>query len=170
MTKKIRDEIKKYGLKVDHLSKCKEYETLKKLLNEMELFKNTNDEVGEDVLFNYYLGSGYGIYSDKIIESGKERSDESVITTRRLSIFYLRKSSNLYNSTDDIDPGEQLKILTNYANELDTLGRCLEAMRIYRKVLEINDRFSIARGNYGMALEFFAKIVKNHLPFAKYRS
>lgn len=159
MTKVIRDEIKKYGLKVDHLSKCKEYETLKKLLEEMELFKNTNDEVGEDVLFNYYLGSGYGIYSDKIIESGKDRSDESVITTRRLSIFYLRKSSNLYNSTDDIDPVEQLKILTNYANELDTLGRCLEAMRIYRKVLEINDRFSIARGNYGMALEFFAKIV-----------
>lgn len=35
MTKEIRDKIKKYGLKVDHLSKCKEYETLKKLLNEI---------------------------------------------------------------------------------------------------------------------------------------
>ena len=54
MTKEIRDKIKKYGLKVDHLSKCKEYETLKKLLNEINANLICNDLCQEEINKNHH--------------------------------------------------------------------------------------------------------------------
>ena len=56
---------------------------------------------------------------------------------------------------------ENACILTNYANELDTAGRVIEALSIYRRVMLLNDHFSIARGNYGRALQFLANMVND---------
>jgi len=160
-TKKVRDRIEQYGLEVDRLSIEKKYDKLKILLDEMEQFKKTDERISEDAGFNYYLGTGYGTYSDYFVRSGKKHTDSDVIDLRRWSLFYLRKAIALYDPAIHTDSRVQLRILTNYANGLDSAGRCIEALRIYRKVLEINDHFSIARGNYGRTLQFLANMVND---------
>ena len=52
-----------------------------------------------------------------------------------------------------------LPIYTNYANDLDSCGRVIEALRIYRKALSITDSFGMATANYGRALSFYANMV-----------
>ena len=127
----------------------------------MEQFKNSNEEAKNDAGFNYYIGTGLGSYSDYLVRLGKQHTDDVVIGLRRASMFYLRRGLALYNPTVHTDPRSQLRILTNYANTLDTAGRVLEALRIYRRVLDISGRFSIARGNYGRALQFLANMVND---------
>ena len=161
MTEEDKIRIEQYGAKVDGLAIGKKYDELKLLLEEMEQFRNSNEEVKNDAGFNYYIGTGLGTYSDYLVQSGKKHTDTDVIELRRTSMFYLRKGLALYNPAVHTDPRAQLRILTNYANALDTVGRVLEALRIYRRVIDICDRFSIARGNYGRALQFFANMVND---------
>ena len=156
-----RIKIEQYGAMIDYLAIGKEYEKLKLLLDEMEQFKNSNEDIKNDAGFNYYFGTGLGTYSDYIVRSGKKNTDADVIKLKRAAMFYLRKGLALYNSSVHTDPKSQLRILTNYANELDTAGRVLEALRLYRRVLDISDQFSIARGNYGRALQFLANLVND---------
>ena len=161
MTEEVRNIIEQYGANVDRFAIGKQYGKLKLLLDEMEQFKNSDEEVKNDAGFNYYLGTGLGTYSDYLVRSGKKHTDADVNELRRSSMFYLRKGLALYNPTVHTDPRAQLRILTNYANGLDTAGRVLEALRIYRRVLVISDQFSIARGNYGRALQFLANMVND---------
>lgn len=161
MTEEDRIKIDKYGARIDCLAISRERDKLKSLLDEMEQFKNCNEEAKNDAGFNYYLGTGLGLYSDLLVQSGKQHTDLEVIELRRTSMFYLRKGLAFYNPTIHTDPRAQLRILTNYANGLDTAGRVFEALRIYRRVLDINDQFSIAYGNYGRSLQFLANMVND---------
>ena len=91
MTEEVRNKIEQYGAEVDRLSIGGEYDKLKLLLDEMERFKRTDEEVKKDAAFNYYLGTAYGAYSDYLVRSGKCHTDSDVIELRRTSMFYLRK-------------------------------------------------------------------------------
>ena len=161
MTGEIRNKIEWYGAEVDRLSMKQEYEQLKRLLNEMALFAKKDDEAKNDAALYYYLGTGYGEYSNYIVKKGNPRTDANVIELRRWSMFYLRKGMDLYDPVVHTDPRAKLRILTNYANECDSSGRVLEALRIFRQVLQINSSFSIALGNYGKALQFLANMVND---------
>lgn len=161
MTKEIRNKIEQYGAEVDRLSIGGEYDKLKLLIDDMKQFKSTDDEVIDDAAFNYYLGTIYGTYSDYIIRAGKLHTDSDVVDLRRCSMFYFRKGIAAYNPFIHTDSRALLRILTNYANGLDTAGRVIEALRIYRRVIDLNDHFSIARGNYGRALQFLANMVND---------
>lgn len=161
MKEEIRNRIDQYGKQIDSLSIEQQYDNLKLLLEEMEQFKNSDDEILNDAAFNYYIGTGLGTYSDYLVRMGKVHTDPDVIELRRTSMFYLRKGILLYDSPSNVDSRALLRILTNYANALDTAGRVLEALRIYRKVLEINNQFSIAYGNYGRALQFLGNMVND---------
>ena len=161
MTSEAREKINQYGLQVDHLSIGREYDKLKLLLDEMVNFASTDDEVKNDAGLNYYLGTGFGTYSDYLVRSGKAPTDVAVIELRRESMFYLRKGIMLYDPDKYDDPRAKLRILTNYANGLNTVGRVIEALRIYRQVLDINKQFAIALGNYGRSLQFLANMVND---------
>lgn len=161
ISKEARNRIEYYGSMVDHFAIGREFGKLKLLLDEMDRFKNSNVEITNDAAFNYYYGTGLGTYSDYLVRTGKSHADSEVIGLRRMSMFYLRKGISLYNPTVHTDPRAQLRILTNYANGLDTVGRVLEALRIYRIVIERNNHFAIALGNYGRALQFLANMVND---------
>lgn len=161
MTKEIRDKIAKYGSQIDIFIEKQEYEKLKLLLDEMEQYASTEEEIKNDALFNYFLGTGYGTYSDSIISSGKAPIDTAVVEMRRKSMFCLREAIKNAIPADHIDSRIKFRILTNYANELDNAGRVFEALRIYREVLKENEKFSMALGNYGRALQFLANIVND---------
>lgn len=59
MSEDIRDKIKQYGVEVDRLSIGGEYDKIKLLIDGMEHFKITNEDVKNDADFNYYLGTAY---------------------------------------------------------------------------------------------------------------
>lgn len=158
---KIQKIINEYGKKIDDYDIEQNAASIKDILSEMELFADANIEVKEDINFNYYLGTGYGEYADALIVSGLCRSNEYVVSARSTSMYYLRKAYMLYNPSTHNDPRIKLRVLTNYANNMDSVGRVFEALRVYREVIEDNDRFSIAWGNYGLALSFLANIVND---------
>lgn len=56
------------------------------------------------------------------------------------------------------EPDLKVRILTNYGNCLDTLGRNFEALCCYDEALKINPEHSMAMGNKAMAIRFFADI------------
>jgi len=51
----------------------------------------------------------------------------------------------------------QCQILTNLANQLDKIGRFIEAIEIYDRALSLNPRFGMARGNRGIAFSHYAR-------------
>lgn len=161
MKENLQETINKYGAAIDLYAMNNDNQSLRILLNEMSEFAELNPSAKSDAGFNYYIGTGYGTYSDYLVKSGLDRNDEEVISLRSLSMFHFRKAYELYDPEVHTDPRAKLRVLTNYANELDTVGRVIEALRIYREVLAINNRFSIAVGNYGMALSFLANMVND---------
>lgn len=56
------------------------------------------------------------------------------------------------------EKAQQPKILTNYGNCLDNLGRSLEALKIYDEALKIAPNFNMALGNKAIAIKQFAAI------------
>ena len=71
MTTEIRNKIEQYGMQIDHLAIGCEYDKLKLLLDEIVDFTSTDDEIKKDAAINYYLGTGFGTYSDHLARSGK---------------------------------------------------------------------------------------------------
>lgn len=161
MEKEIQKRITQYGEEVDLYALKKDYDKLKKLLEEMEAYGKTDEIIRDNVRLNYFLGTGYSIYSDHLIRAGKVDGELQAISLRRWAMFYFRKGIDLYDSSVHTDPIVQLRMLTNYANALNTAGRCVEALRIYRKVLLIDNQFYIALGNYGRTLKNLANMVND---------
>lgn len=69
-------------------------------------------------------------------------------------IFYLRKAllSAKRNSNEN---KLQCSILTNLANAFDFIGRFVEAIELYDQALALDDGFSIARANRGVARHIY---------------
>lgn len=155
------NRIAEYGCQIDELSLNSKFEELKKVLDDMIEYKNADDNVSNDVNFNYYLGTGFGIYADYVQQSANDKFDSSVIDLRRKSMFYFRKSLELNNGVSNPDSRLKLCILTNYANQLVIAGRYIEALNVYRNVLEIDNEFSMGMGNYGRTLMFLANMVND---------
>ncbi|MDO4301873.1 MAG: LA2681 family HEPN domain-containing protein [Clostridia bacterium] len=154
-------KIIKFGIDIDKFSDSHDYIKLLEYMKKIKLFITQNDEARRDARIFYYLGTGYGTYSDYMIRTGKKHTDLEVINCWRCSMYYFRKSWSLYEESDKSQEELGLRILTNYANGLDSAGRVIEALRIYRKVLKMNENFAIARGNYGRALQFLANMVND---------
>lgn len=51
----------------------------------------------------------------------------------------------------------QCQILTNLANQLSSIGRFIEAISLWDRVLSANERFAMAHGNRGIALYSYAR-------------
>ena len=161
MQEELQIKINEYGKTIDKYAMSRDYKALSSLLEEMTSFAEMNPEAKGDAGFNYYIGTGYSTYSDYLVRSGTDQNDDQIISLRSTAMFYLRKGYELYDPAIHLDSRAKLRVLTNYANALDTVGRVIEALRIYREILEINNQFSIAMGNYGRALSFLANMVND---------
>lgn len=157
----IQQKIIEYGMEVDRLSIAGDCHGLQGILDEMKQFINSNVDAKKDAAIFYFLGTGYGTYSNFLVNTGKKHIDSDVVGTRRWAMYYYRKAWVLFQESSQTEKRLGLRILTNYANVLDEAGRVIEALRIYRNALCINESFSMARGNYGRALKFLANIVND---------
>lgn len=86
----------------------------------------------------------------------------SHISIKKYNNQYLQKSKKYFriaiSSIDEQNFQTKLKILTNYANLLDTLNRGIEAMNVYNKCLALKPDFAMALGNKAMQLINFSMI------------
>lgn len=73
-------------------------------------------------------------------------------------ILYLRKARDAF-SPMSLDPARLAQIVTNLANQMNTLGRPVEALRLYAGVLRRTPRFAMALANRGLVRFCFARMV-----------
>lgn len=85
----------------------------------------------------------------------------SITSYQKQSLFYMRKALAIYKETNCNNKTLLLSIYANYANELLSCYRVIEALRIYRKAISINNEFSMCIGNYGRALNFYANTLND---------
>ncbi|EKE43813.1 hypothetical protein OCGS_2147 [Oceaniovalibus guishaninsula JLT2003] len=77
---------------------------------------------------------------------------------REKQILYLRKARDAF-SPATLDPSRLAQIVTNLANQMNTLGRPVEALRLYDNVLRTRPRFAMALANRGFVRFCFARMV-----------
>lgn len=155
----LKLRITQYGKQIDELMDSAEIDKLEEFLTELEKFIG---ETGNDYPeIYYYLGTGYGVYSSLLIRNGRAKTDHEVMSSRNKAFRFFRRALDSIDKSVLNDPRLFYRILTNYANCLDSAGRVIEALRFYRMILDINPKFSIARGNYGRALQYLANMVND---------
>ena len=166
-------ECEAYATKVDELVVDKKYEELKTYISLIEEYAEKHDAPEYAPIF-YYLGTAKGVLADQQLRNNNSKIDREYLKLRKESFYYFRKSIEMIESIDENHP-LLLLVYTNYANGLDTCGRVIEAIRIYRKAINISGNFGMAYGNYGRALKFYANIVNdpghhNELHFFAYQA
>jgi hypothetical protein len=77
---------------------------------------------------------------------------------REKQILYLRKARGAFSSAT-LDHSRLAQILTNLANQMNTLGRPIEALRLYDNVLRTKPRFAMALTNRGLVRFSFARMI-----------
>jgi len=71
-------------------------------------------------------------------------------------ILHLRRAASFLTGSKELDP-VACRIHTNLGNTLDTIGRFVEAIEHWRRALEIDPDFGMARGNLGHGLFTYAR-------------
>ena len=71
-------------------------------------------------------------------------------------VFFLRRARNS-PAFDELPLLRRCQILTNLANQLDTVGRFIEARMLWSKALQENPKFWMARANRGRGLMHYAQ-------------
>lgn len=149
-------ECRLYGEEIDRLIIEKNYVSLITYLSKLEEFSSTHHSPEFAPIF-YYMGNATSALASYYKKTG---TDEESTKYRKKSLYYQRKALSLVEHIDNNDP-LSLFIYTNYANDLDACGRVIEALRIYRKVLDKEPMFGMAIGNYGRALNFYGNLVND---------
>lgn len=147
----------KYGNEVDRLTIKKDYEGLAAYIAEVESFASTHTSPEYAPVF-YYVGTAYATLANH-----EKRNDNTADEQahRKSALYYMRQALSLVKSCD-IPSTLLMCIYTNYANELDACGRVIEALRIFRKAISLNPKFSMAIANYGRALKFYGSLVNDN--------
>lgn len=152
-------KIEQYGKQIDELINSAQSSQLYNFLSELDQYAKADGKDCPEIY--YYLGTGYGVYASSLISGGKQKSDREVLNNRDKAFTFFRHAIDCLDQSALKDPRLLFRILTNYANCLDSAGRVIEALRLYRIILNINPRFSIARGNYGRSLQYLANMVND---------
>jgi len=108
------------------------------------------------VIINYDLAKGF---MDLYVQHVKAKKlgvtaipgNETLQTAKK----YFRQA---VNQIAFAEKSEQPKILTDYGNCLDDLGRSLEALKVYDEALEVAPGFKMALGNKAIAIRRFAYV------------
>lgn len=144
---------------MDRLTILQDYNALASyVLQQEEQCTKYNDLKYAPIFF--YIGTGNSTLAHHYHCSTSSDEQEFSVNYRKKALFYFRKAILLLESSGD-NYEILLPIYTNYANDLDSCGRVIEALRIYRKALTIKNSFGMAIANYGRALGFYADIVND---------
>jgi tetratricopeptide (TPR) repeat protein len=108
---------------------------------------------GHEVLRLYFLSNAY---ATRVALAGQGAVWVWEQTDRQKQIIELRRAIR-HPGFEHIDPQRQCQILTNLANQLNTVGRFVEAIELWDRALALNPNFAMALGNRGAALLHYAR-------------
>ncbi len=146
--------IDKLGLEVDAAADDKDAEKLLDLSQQCQSeFKNAN--ATEKVILRFYEANCYGAIAK--IKSANSDYRWSWHEDERVSEILALRQAVAEPSFSKLDPIIQCKILTNLGNNLNHLGRSIEAIRHWDKSLEILPNFAMALGNKGKGLIYYGQ-------------
>lgn len=138
--------------------------------------KLINDSEFENFKYSLYYKAANGYYDlynlcerncglEGIINSENplnyEKENNDYVTLKGIiNSKNLQKSKEYYRKALDSDNNIEIlkQLYTNFGNCLDMLGRRIEAIDMYNKVLKFDKNFSMAIGNKAIALFHFASI------------
>ncbi len=134
------------------LQKVKGLKHALKLSESLEKRKLSDEQF---VLLHYFLGNAWD--SIRRLQRGdSEKSWEWEQKEIEKGVIHYRKALRGSNSRD-FPKIRECQILTNLGNLMDNIGRFVEAIDYWDRVLDINPAFGMALGNKGYALFYYAK-------------
>jgi len=114
----------------------------------------------EDVyrgLLQFNIGNGF--YAEyKIDRRFQNRIDYYQYEPLQKAKWFYRRAIESQNISDNL----RKQASVNLANVYDTLGRTVEAIHLYEKVLQSDQSFVMAKANLGKALYFFSSICREY--------
>lgn len=109
----------------------------------------------EAVVLDYYRANAWANRYQEKITNRKEVWAWDLEELQQ-QIYFLRRA--LYaEAFKELDTGRQCQILTNLANQLDTVGRFIEARALWGRALAVAPRFWMARANRGSGLRHYGR-------------
>jgi tetratricopeptide (TPR) repeat protein len=121
-----------------------------RLLTELDARKLSDQHA---VLKHYFLSNAYATRVEMASESGVWAWEQP---DRQRQIIELRRAMR-HPGFNGMHAQRQCQILTNLANQLNTVGRFVEAIELWDRSLELNSNFAMALGNRGSALIHYGK-------------
>lgn len=108
----------------------------------------------QGALLDYFRANAWAcLYAQRLADRAAAWSwDQPEIQAQ---IFHLRRAMRS-EGFSALGPGRQCQVLTNLANQFDTVGRFVEAQEYWTRALAIEPRFWMARGNRGRGLMHYA--------------
>lgn len=155
---KFSKECDRFALVIDGFLAKKDFDGITSYLPGLKAFANEHDTPEYAPIF-YYLGTMCGELANQLHREGKNYLDCDIIEYRKSAMLYFRKA--LEYIPDLSETFLALPLLTNYANDIDSCGRILEALRLFREAIKIQPQFAMALGNYGRTLSSLANMVND---------
>lgn len=121
-----------------------------------DLIGNLDNNISKIHIY-YSIATAYG----DILHINPEGYSEEIIIGQ---LYNFRMAIDLFNSCNFTDDkmkyvvGCLIQIFTNYANALSNAGRIIEAIKYYKKALEIHNDFGMAEGNLGICYMSYAEL------------
>jgi len=118
----------------------------------MDMLAERTLSVEQTARLHYFRANAW---ENRVFEQGKNETWEWELPEIEQQIIELRKAVT-HEGFQLFDPIRQCQVLTNLANKLNTVGRCVEAMEQWDKALTIEPRFAMAHANRGHGLTYYA--------------
>lgn len=151
-------ECDRFAREVDEFLVKKDFDGITSYLSELKAFANEHDAPEYAPVF-YYLGTIYGELANQRYREVKNYLDDDIVDYRKSAMLYFRKALEYIPNPSGTPL--ILPLLTNYANDVDSCGRILEALRLFREAIKIQPQFAMAMGNYGRTLSSLANMVND---------
>lgn len=166
-------EYEKYAIKFDTAYTNKDWASTKSLITEAEEFMKSHTAPKYAPIL-YCIGTSYSDLASVDVEYMTEKTHERILYYYR-SCIDLLEAKELQKVEFELSVNSlKLPLFTNYAIALSKYGRYINAIRYYRKALEIENDFKMAAGSLGKTLSKYAFFVhdpghQNYLHYFAYQ-
>ncbi len=145
----LDEKLEKLGLEIDLATDNNDQERLEQLLLDCDSFMNNEISENRSLLY-FYKANCYAAL--RVFERKVNNDIWSWQQDRQISEVLNLRRAVAEIGFKQLNKGMQCKILTNIANGLSSLGRTVESIAYYDKVLSLIDNFAMAVGNKAIGL------------------
>lgn len=120
-----------------------------------EILERRNPLTQDFLLLEYFRANAWGNrqrYSHRDTDAAWSWEQPEL----QKQVFHLRRVVN-HPGFDEFHSLRRCQVLTNLGNQMNTVGRFVEAMEYWDRALSINRQFGMALGNRGYGLERYAR-------------